>query len=740
MASWIEWLIRRLRPRVGWGAALLAFGAALSPALAAGGAELPLPGDQLGWGGFLGLVLGLRFGSRAGLRPGPWRATARIIAYLLASLGLAALLLLSAASALPPPALLLQDADASWAWLREMARPGDLETPPPVSLSGRFLAETLPRFWEELMAAPGAGEAGAVRLITLISLLTTLGGAIALGWALGSRRPLFGWGLPILCAMALTTILGGGSGAGLVVGLGLLLSLALVAGFRRRELAWETAGIDYSGELFREATGWGVGGILAIVALALLIPTALPVLSEPLAPPVELPSGIAAMGRNVERPRAEPRPEVVQLSRLPAVPLGISLEADRPEREALLVRLDAPLPAGPWPRYWRTRVLTSYNGRAWSAAARVSPGGAPQAGAEPPPGVVVQEVEDLRATPLTLAALPDVIGLSVPADVELLPDGSLAALTRDEPPRRYTVFSQLQAPGAVEFEAGPPPNMSDSLSLPQRLPARVGDLARAIAGDGTAYEQALALESYLRELPYAYEVQPLPGDGDAVDQFLFDMRQGYCTYYASAMAVMARSLGIPARMAVGYATGEYDPARGLYIVREADAHAWPELYIDGRWLPFEPTPARPLPNRGGGAAAPEPVVVPPSAVEEPNNSLLWIWGLAGLVLLAAGGGGWLIWRRRAISPITRAQLLLERQGARAGVPWPAGATLREYARLLEAHAGSGGPAGELASLIAQARYSGRPLSDAEERRLRRAGVELRAWLRRGRKVDRSGAG
>ena len=143
-----------------------------------------------------------------------------------------------------------------------------------------------------------------------------------------------------------------------------------------------------------------------------------------------------------------------------------------------------------------------------------------------------------------------------------------------------------------------PPDMSTYLALPRYYAPRVSDLAHVLAGnEPTQYAKALALEAYLRDLPYSYQVQPLPGGGDAVEQFLFDMRQGYCTYYASSMAVMARILGIPARVAIGYATGEYDPATRTYIVRESDAHAWPELYINGQWLPFEPTPIRPLPAR-----------------------------------------------------------------------------------------------------------------------------------------------
>jgi hypothetical protein len=78
-----------------------------------------------------------------------------------------------------------------------------------------------------------------------------------------------------------------------------------------------------------------------------------------------------------------------------------------------------------------------------------------------------------------------------------------------------------------------------------------------------------------------------------VDFFLFDLKQGYCDYYASSMVVMARSIGLPARLTVGYATGAYDPADQAYHVNMADAHSWPEIYFpDLGWIPFEPTASR----------------------------------------------------------------------------------------------------------------------------------------------------
>src|SRR5262249_9794534 len=116
-----------------------------------------------------------------------------------------------------------------------------------------------------------------------------------------------------------------------------------------------------------------------------------------------------------------------------------------------------------------------------------------------------------------------------------------------------------------------------------------------------------------------YQVVPLPSTGDAVDQFLFSMQQGYCTYYASAFALMARTLGIPARINIGYYTGSYDSGTGDYVVLERDAHAWPELYIEGRWLPFEPTPVRPLPQRN--AAQPTPQTAPSPQPEEEGAPL-----------------------------------------------------------------------------------------------------------------------
>jgi transglutaminase-like putative cysteine protease len=133
------------------------------------------------------------------------------------------------------------------------------------------------------------------------------------------------------------------------------------------------------------------------------------------------------------------------------------------------------------------------------------------------------------------------------------------------------------------------------LELPDSLPQRVHSLALELTATlPTPYERARAIEDYLRRIPYSLEVH-LPARGtDVIDYYLFDLKRGYCDYAASAMVVLARAAGIPARLVTGYAGGSYDPNRALVVVSEADAHSWAELYIPGSgWIEFEPTGGRP---------------------------------------------------------------------------------------------------------------------------------------------------
>ncbi|MCA0353091.1 MAG: DUF3488 and transglutaminase-like domain-containing protein [Chloroflexi bacterium] len=112
------------------------------------------------------------------------------------------------------------------------------------------------------------------------------------------------------------------------------------------------------------------------------------------------------------------------------------------------------------------------------------------------------------------------------------------------------------------------------------------------AGAETVYDKAVAIERYLREFPYDDQIPAPPADADPIENFLFNLRRGYCDYFAGSMVLMLRAQGIPARWVQGYATGDYDADRQVYVVRDTIAHSWPEVYFMGYgWIRFEPTPA-----------------------------------------------------------------------------------------------------------------------------------------------------
>ncbi len=150
---------------------------------------------------------------------------------------------------------------------------------------------------------------------------------------------------------------------------------------------------------------------------------------------------------------------------------------------------------------------------------------------------------------------------------------------------------------------------------------RTRQLAQQIiaeAGATNPYDQAKAIERYLRQNMTYNETIPTPPRGqDPVDWFVFDHQEGYCNYYASAMIVMLRTLGIPSRMAAGFAQGTWDDVRQAYVVTERDAHTWVEVYFPGYgWIEFEPTSAQAEIDRQGDD---QPLVEQPVAPEQPTQ-------------------------------------------------------------------------------------------------------------------------
>ena len=147
------------------------------------------------------------------------------------------------------------------------------------------------------------------------------------------------------------------------------------------------------------------------------------------------------------------------------------------------------------------------------------------------------------------------------------------------------------------------------LQLPPALPQRIKELAEGVTtGLDNPLDKAVAIRDFLRSPAFTYsqDIEGPPPDMDGVDWFLFESREGYSDYYGSAMAVMLRSLGVPARMAAGYAPGE-DSEEGYRVIRDWDSHGWVQVYFPNYgWIDFEPTPNWPTHQR----------VPPPAVVDE----------------------------------------------------------------------------------------------------------------------------
>ncbi|WP_405017000.1 DUF3488 and transglutaminase-like domain-containing protein [Kitasatospora sp. NBC_00070] len=160
----------------------------------------------------------------------------------------------------------------------------------------------------------------------------------------------------------------------------------------------------------------------------------------------------------------------------------------------------------------------------------------------------------------------------------------------------YDVTSLGVEPGPAQLRnAGPAPTdfAKRYTALPETLPPVVAETARrVVAGKNNPYDQAVALQTWFTSNEFTYSLTPNAGTGNEAITTFLQNKTGFCVHFAATMAAMARSLGIPARVAIGFAPGS-DQGRGNFIVRSQDYHAWPELYFPGSgWLRFEPTPTR----------------------------------------------------------------------------------------------------------------------------------------------------
>ena len=269
---------------------------------------------------------------------------------------------------------------------------------------------------------------------------------------------------------------------------------------------------------------------------------------------------------------------------------------------------------------WRGIALTQFDGRTWTnespeveiisdqspmRALQVERHNLPPSIRELGQGRMVKYtviMEPIGTNVIFLAPVPvEVSGRF--RDMAIDENGALLNEDHNHVTESYEGLSLMLQPSRSTLrQSGPiPPDIAlIDLQLPS-IDKRIPALARQLTeGSDSAFDKASAIEHYLRtNFGYTLQMSDRPAP-DPLADFLFQRKQGHCEYFASSMAVMLRSQGVPARIVNGFRTGEYNPVSGNYIIRARDAHSWVEVYLPSvGWTAFDPTPPDPQYAHGG---------------------------------------------------------------------------------------------------------------------------------------------
>jgi hypothetical protein len=258
--------------------------------------------------------------------------------------------------------------------------------------------------------------------------------------------------------------------------------------------------------------------------------------------------------------------------------------------------------------YWRSRVYDRYENGNWSSTVTDVVAFDPTGGDIQFPDYTGRERIEVELQPvrdamilLFLPSQPLWVNRGSQMDV-VTSEGvviDLASMIANEAIMRgetYRTVASVATPTGLELRnAGtdyPDWVSRNYLQVPDTITDRMIELANRITrGRSTPYDKAVAITTWLREnITYNRQTPAPPPEVEPLDWFLFDYRTGFCNYYASAEVIMLRSLGIPARLAAGYARGTYEVEQSAYLVTARDSHAWPEVFFPGiGWVEFEPT-------------------------------------------------------------------------------------------------------------------------------------------------------
>jgi transglutaminase-like putative cysteine protease len=250
------------------------------------------------------------------------------------------------------------------------------------------------------------------------------------------------------------------------------------------------------------------------------------------------------------------------------------------ESAQLAFRAEMPLLSQPQP-YWRGTVFNRIEGTRWVRDPKV-----------PSEEIIYGRQRITQNIYPELSQSRRLIALDAPANIELprasrSPDGVFELV---RPSVRRLSYQAQSAPNgtlAVKNRI----RRDFYLQVPAGLPASIQSLAEDIRRQGQSDEQRLQLlERYFRNNNYRYSLNDLPVGPLALEQFLFQHKQGHCEFFASAFGLLLRSAGVPARLVGGYLGGEYNDLGGYYLIREDRAHVWVEAFIDGKgWLRVDPS-------------------------------------------------------------------------------------------------------------------------------------------------------
>lgn len=535
--------------------------------------------------------------------------------------------------------------------------------------------------------------------------------------------------LPALILYALSAAFARSSAEGIAAALAALLALTAWSEFTRRQSAWERSAMDVAEDLSFDLGMWAIILCLGIAGLALTA-----------AGPSPQQAFRSARSRLLER-----RPAVSQLGEALGLQSGsqpggapaAGISGILPRQHlltggielnhyvAMLVQLP-PLPPSTALPNFRAVVYDVYTGQGWitSDTERIDyPAGQNLPYPHTPGQMVEFSVQMVDTSKVQIYAPGELIRVDQPLRVDwrsrdAIPDAFGARLQlsgqnsdrtgRPIEPLRYRAAIWVSPVGENELRQSgrnyPEEIKRRYLQLPDTLPPRVRSLAVALTEhETTPYDRARAIEAYLRAYRYSLDLPAPPSRRDLVDYFLFDLRAGYCDYNASAMVMLARAAGIPARLAIGYAlppasyatpNGDDSYRRNASIVITEDlAHSWPELYFPGwGWIAFEPTGGR---NRRLFPEEPSEIAIttaiPLNALSNPtNHGAPAIWPAlisASIFLILLLSLVWFVFnaqRVRGPAELTKMYLIVRRESRRLGVRLYPGQTPFELSTALSA--------------------------------------------------------